>query len=199
MGNEDIFYDAVHAFKVLLKKKYFFEFKTMNSIERIKLIFFEENFYHIAGIQKLDDINELFKNSNKSLFFKSLLKKTNATNKKVNLICSSIRFDEIIDRLESIMVFESNLKMHYDNGKYIKCYKGSLLFSSQIKYDYVFIINNNDDKQYHYFVKKKNNDEYVIESTFINDTDNYWKGQKLMILNKIDLEEDGKINNIFKK
>ena len=157
----------------------------MKSTVIIQIIFLEDNFYHIAGLHKLTDIKDLIDSRNKKLFFKSFFKKS----------CK----DEIVDRLKSIITFESNLMNNCMNGKYIKFYENRLVFISRINYDYVLIITDDNGDSYHYFIKTKSNDESIIVSAFINNTDNYWKNQKLMILSKIYLNADNKIICIYKK
>lgn len=170
----------------------------MNSIVKIKLIFLEDNFFHIAGIQKLADIKEFIESRNKKLFFKSLFKKS-CKDKTINQICSSLFFNDIVDRMNAIVKFDTLLKTYCADGKYIKFCKNKLLFTSMIEYDYVLIITDDENTQYHYFVKNKDNNESIIRSAFINSTDNYWKNQKLMLLRSIYLEEDNKLKCIYKK
>ena len=170
----------------------------MKSTVIIQIIFLEDNFYHIAGLHKLTDIKDLIDSRNKKLFFKSFFKKS-CKDKIISRICNSVHFDEIVDRLKSIIAFESNLMNNCMNGKYIKFYENRLVFISRINYDYVLIITDDNGDSYHYFIKTKSNDESIIVSAFINNTDNYWKNQKLMILSKIDLNADNKIICIYKK
>ncbi len=136
----------------------------------------------MAGLDKLIDIT-LVTEANPNVLYKEFKKNSNEFRKA---LAASAYFNDITDRLYSII----DLRDNFDNAKDNKHYRfiqNIKPFYTQIKYEYQ-IKSEFGNNIYYYFLRNRSNPknphEYVIVSTFIENELDYAAGQSFMTLLK---------------
>lgn len=163
-------------------------------LEQIDLNFYDEDLFHILGLQHLTDIaipknkKKLISSINSGLITDEYLEKSDyydndelSYNIKHRIELASSIEDYLDSNIFSISIF----KLQHDNRTFIKA-------------DYLISCKRNDsDEEYYIFIRRrKNEDYYGIVSCFKKSKISYWGGKRyLMLKEKI---EDGNKEELFR-
>ncbi|MCM1328918.1 MAG: PBECR4 domain-containing protein [Ruminococcus sp.] len=152
---------ACENYKNLLNKEYFFVIGRKNKTVHIKLKFTKYEFYHLAGLHKLIDIESLNNQNSKKVF-------DNISNGVItqDLCQKSKHYSDIDERIS----FIESLEDFFDSNKIVFKYNNKINSISVIDADYL-LKNENDLKNFYVFIsmKGKNSDTYFCRSAFPRD------------------------------
>ncbi|MBR1553113.1 MAG: hypothetical protein IJ631_03760 [Schwartzia sp.] len=169
--NTNFLYDAAIAFEVLLRQEYHIVLGRRQQIWDVVLQFHPDNFYHLAGLQKLSSAYG-FQRMRYAQVFREILK----ANISDETICADAMFPAIIPRMCALSEMESIL----DNPK-------TLFFGYDRK---KAVINSNITADYvakgsiagqpvilAFFVRDASVGKYCVKSVFPMENYDYSKGQ----------------------
>ena len=170
---------AAQNYNQMLSKKYVFTLGKNKKLHRLELVFTAIDFYHLAGLHKLDDIPAL--RTNASIVFKKILKGQIT----LDTIKSSHRFFEIEGRIKCLGCLEHFIDTANDVFKYdIKKAKGSRIVD-----DYLLKGSLKDNTNYYFMISFK--EHYVGVSFFSKSEKDYTANQmKLTMLRKEKIDSD---------
>ncbi|EOS8131580.1 hypothetical protein CCH77_RS10360, partial [Enterococcus faecium] len=94
MGENDLLYEAARSYQELLDYKINLVIGRKGQKEIVTIIFDETHFHHLAGLHKLKDINQIYKQQAK-IAYRNILKKQIT----IEQILPSSFFSQIEDRL----------------------------------------------------------------------------------------------------
>lgn len=160
--------DSISAFEKLLNIEYVFILGRKNKTVELHIYFDKKHFYHLAGLQHLKDIANI--NQDRETVF-NLIKSRKI---KPELICSSIYFNNISDRIECLKYIEQV----FDSNKTIFKYNSSLHVFSLIQADYL-LKNTMLNKTLFTFLTKDKNGNYFCKSFFPQQDKDYSEKQML--------------------
>ena len=162
----DDLYNAASVFKELLDVEYVFVLGRKNVKATIHLIFHDTNFYHLAGLQHLEDIAHLRRNK------KEIFKKILNQQIKIEDIQKSRFYKDIEGRVAAL----SLLPLLLDSNETIFKYNKERNCFSLIDADY--LLENTLNRQTLYtFLSKYPNDTFFCRSFFPKDKKDYSVGQ----------------------
>ena len=162
----DVLYKAASLFKELLDTEYVFVLGRKNTQTTIHLLFYDTNFYHLAGFQYLQDLAYLRKN--RKLIFNKILNQQI----KNEDIQKSRFYKKMERRLEAL----SSLQPLLDSNETIFKYNKERNCFSLIDADY--LLENTLNRQTLYtFLSKYPNDTFFCRSFFPKDKKDYSVGQ----------------------
>ena len=161
----DILYKAASLFKELLDTEYVFVLGKKNTKTTIHLLFYDTNFYHLAGLQHLQDIAYLRKN--RTVIFNKILEQQI----KVEDIQKSRFYKTIERRIEALSFLQSFL----DSNETIFKYNKQLNSFSLIDADYM-LENISEEQTVYTFLSKHPNDTFFCRSFFPKEKRDYSAG-----------------------
>ena len=162
----DVLYKAASFFKELLDIEYIFVLGKKNTQTTIHLVFYDTNFYHLAGLQYLQDIAYLRKN--RKVIFDRIVNQQI----KNEDIQKSRFYKKIERRLEAL----SSLQSLLENNETIFKYNKEKNSFSLIDADY--LLENISGRQTLYtFLSKYPNDTFFCRSFFPKEKRDYSVGQ----------------------
>lgn len=162
----DALYNAAFLFKKLLDTEYVFVLGKKNVKATIHLIFHDTNFYHLAGLQHLEDIAHLRRN--KKEIFKKILNRQI----KIEDLQKSRFYKDIEGRVAALSLLPSLL----DSNETIFKYNKERNCFSLIDADY--LLENTADKQTLYtFLAKYPDNNFFCRSFFPKEKKDYSIGQ----------------------
>lgn len=164
---------AAQNYNKMLSKKYIFTLGKNKKLYRPELVFTAVDFFHLAGLHKLDDIPALRTNAN--IVFKKILKGQIT----LDTIMRSHKFLEIGGRIKYLGCLEHFLDKANDVFKFdIKKAKGSRIVA-----DYLLKGSLGDNTNYYFMISFK--EQYVGVSFFSKSEKDYTANQiKLTMLRK---------------
>lgn len=170
---------AAQNYSQMLSKKYVFTLGRNKKLYRLELVFTAIDFYHLAGLHKLDDIPAL--RTNASIVFKKILKGQIT----LDTIKKSHRFSEIEGRIKCLGCLEHFI----DTANDIFKYDVTKANGSRIVADYLLKGSLGDNINYYFMISFKT--QYVGVSFFSKSEKDYTTNQtKLTILRKEKYEPD---------
>jgi len=176
--------ECAFAFNKLLNKEYYIKAVRKDKIIEVRLFFEKEHFYHLLGLHKLRDIEQLKINSVK-LF-------DNILNEKITYkdISSSRFFDDISDRIEYLPYLEQILDDEKTIIKYNKSRCKSSIDAKYILYGKINGLN------VHYFIDIDEKKQKYFGRTFFARQDYiYLQDSPYKILEKIVIFKTSEVNN----
>lgn len=197
LSNLKLLNDSYDAFLDLVELSFEIKLAKNDKVVDLELSFFEVNFVHMAGLNKLIDIT-VVSEATSSVLYKKF--KNNSGFRKE--LASSKYFENIVGRLYSIIDLRDNFDNANDN-KHYKFIHNVKPFYTQIKYEYQIKCNFNNDT-YYYFLRSRNNPnnpkEYVIVSTFIDNEQDYALGQSFVtLLKKVEINKSSGTKRLIYK
>ena len=165
----DILEAAAKAFEKLLNINYEFILGRKWKTTVLHLSFHKEDFFHLAGLQYLDDIPKL--RSSREIVFNNI-----CTDEKFrNYVLSSQYLEKIQDRMKHLSKLEDILD---SNETVFKIYQ---LHYSKIKADYI-LLNEAVSYKLYIFIKQVDNNNFICNSFFSNDNKDYVSKQTKMTM-----------------
>lgn len=146
--NNDLLKNSAIAFKKLLDKEYFIEIGRKGKSSTFKIIFEEDDFKHLSGINKLTDLPTIYKMPS-NLLFKNAVSE-NITDKD---LIPSTKFNSIKERLENL----KNLEYYLNKNMAVFKWDKSKAKSSKITADFMLEEKSDNKKKAYFFLKEKNN------------------------------------------
>jgi hypothetical protein len=159
----DVLKNCADIYSILLNKKYII---TLSNLQVITIVFKEEHFYHLIGLQYLNDIVYLRKNK-KAIFKKIMNNEITFKN-----ISNSVFVDQVVERINNfsyiIQLLSTDRIIKFDPKRVY----------SRINADYI-MVKNNEGNNLMLFLGKNNNDDNLYPVSFIiRNNNDYIYGQK---------------------
>lgn len=156
MDNNELL-QSLSAYKKILGFSYHFVIGRKNKTVDINLSFSKKDFFHLSGLQYLNDIREL--NNDREKIFNKIERDTEF----LNLILSSVNYFKIKERISLI----ENLESFLDSNKTIFKFNNRTNLFSLIDADYI-LKNSDTTKNMYVFISKDSTaaDTYFCRSAF---------------------------------
>ena len=181
----DILESAAKAFKKLLNINYEIVLGRKGKTTTLNLYFHKEDFFHLAGLQYLDDIPKL--RIARDIVFDNICE----DKKFRDNIFTSKYINSIEDRVKNLYYLERFLD---SNDTVFKIYQ---LHYSKIKADYI-LVNKSEDFKLYIFIKHIKDNDFICNSFFRNNNKDYVDKQiKMAILFKRKIFIDKRLNFEF--
>lgn len=123
--------DCAEIYKTLLRKKYILHLENDLTLE---LVFAQENFKHLIGFHKLEDMPQIFSNSSKKIYRQALKNKNNLN----NTVRKSSYYKDISNRVLYFhlipSILNSKIIVDFDPNKMPIDYKSKLQNTDYILY-----------------------------------------------------------------
>ena len=155
------------AYKNLFDVTYDLKLGSRNKLVELSLYFAKENFYHLIGLEKLNDIQKVRGNPNK-IFDKIINREISYSD-----ISKSAFFNEIKSRLD----YFPKLEQFLDDNYFTVAFNKQKAYSD-ISAKYLFYLT--DKNNYiHYFISNKENEKkYFGVTFFVRENNDYIFGQR---------------------
>lgn len=155
------------AYKNLFDVTYDLKIGSKNKLVELSLYFAKENFYHLIGLEKLNDIQKVRGNPNK-IFDKII-------NGKISY--SDISKSEFFGEIKSRLDYFPKLEKFLDDDYFTVAFNKQKSYSN-ISAKYLFYLTDKDN-YIHYFISTKENDKnYFGVTFFVRENNDYIIGQR---------------------
>ncbi|MCV3154042.1 PBECR4 domain-containing protein [Enterococcus faecalis] len=178
----DQLFNAAQKFNILMEREYHFLLGRKGKSKTVKLNFCAENFFHLVGIHKLNDINQS-KLRAKEFFFKALAKKITLED-----LGKSSKINTIMDRLYIVENLDLILAQ---NNEYFQ-FREKVILNSKINWDLLIEFCTDEFEGYLFLDEyRRNKGTFFCCSCFSKDRNDYAFKQIRWTLLKVEYIQNG--------
>lgn len=188
----DLLYEAASVFQSLQIYSLFLTIGRKGNSEEIKIIFDNSDFHHLAGLHKLTDINQVYK-QNAKIVFKKIMKQ--------EISYSNIENSSFIEQVKTRLTIIKSFKEIFSNPSTIFEFRKLVNPHSKIRWKYLLEFTYSDNIPAYLFLDEYRNapGNYVCVSNFDKELDYSFQQIRYTLLQVVATNESTKSSEVWYK